>query len=450
MSGRGDGVSLNLQVRGLRPSATVAINERSLALIAAGRDVCRLGLGQSPFPVPPTVVEALRAHAARKEYMPVRGLPELRDAVAEYHGRRVGGDSSFRGDDVLVGPGSKELMFLAQVAFDGDLVLPAPAWVSYSPQARIVGRQVCWLLTRPKDNWKLAPRDLDALCRQDPGRPRLLILNYPANPTGRTYDADELAALAEVARRYGLIVISDEIYAELHHAGAHVSLARFYPEGTIISSGLSKWCGAGGWRLGTFLFPRELAWLRDAMVAVASETYTSTSAPIQCAAVVAFRCGPDIEAYLRRERVILAALGRWCHRRLVAAGVACAAPEGGFYLFPDFSPHAPALRSRGVGSGEALCERLLEQEGVALLPGSDFGRPPGDLTVRLAYVDFSGEAALAALDPEVPPDEAWLRRAAPRVMSAIDKITAFLDGRSIPSIHGSNFMNYRSTPDSCE
>lgn len=419
-----NGISLNLQVRGLGPSATVAINEHSHALIAAGREVFKLGLGQSPFPVPESVVAALRAHAGRKEYMPVRGLPALRDAVAAYHQRRVGGEPEYSGDLVLVGPGSKELMFITQLAFYGDLVLPSPAWVSYSPQARIIGRQVRWAETRAEDGWKLRPAGLDALCRRDPGRPRLLILNYPSNPTGQTYTADELAELAEVLRAHEVVVISDEIYGELHHEGAHTSIASFYPEGTIISSGLSKWCGAGGWRLGTFLFPRALGWLQTAMVAVASETYTSTSAPIQCAAVTAFEFGPDIETYVAHEQAVLKALGQWCHQRLVAGGVACVAPQGGFYLFPQFS--ADPLRRRGIATGEALCDNLLEETGVAILPGSEFGRAEGDLSARLAYVDFDGEAALAAYDPAVAIDEPWLRRVAPRVLTAIDRLVDFV------------------------
>jgi aspartate aminotransferase len=419
-----DRVSLNLNVRGLAPSATLAINELSARLVEEGRSVYRLGLGQSPFPVPASVVEALRANAHRKEYMQVRGLPALREAIAAYVRRRTGYEYS--PEHVLVGPGSKELMFLVQLVFYGDLLLPSPAWVSYAPQARIIGRQVVWVPTRAEDGWKLLPEALDAHCRRDIGRPRLLILNYPSNPTGHTYTASELAALAEVARRHGVLVLSDEIYGDLHHEGAHVSIAGFYPEGTIISSGLSKWCGAGGWRLGTFVFPRELSPLADAMAAVASETYTSTSAPIQCAAITAFACGPEIEDYLVRARSILRALGLWCHRRLVAAGVACVEPQGGFYLFPGFAAVGPVLRDRGIDGGEALCERLLREVGVASLPGSDFGRPHGDLSLRLAYVDFDGEAALAACGPGVELDESWLRRSAPRVLEAIERITAFI------------------------
>lgn len=419
-------ISLNLNVRGLRPSATLAINELSNALIAGGSRVYKLGLGQSPFPVPPSVVAALRDHAQRKEYLPVRGLPPLREAIASYFRRRTGGGYPYSGDDVLVGPGSKELMFLIQLVFYGDLLLPSPAWVSYSPQARIIGRQVCWIPTTRGAGWKLLPDGLDELCRRDPGRPRLLILNYPANPTGQTYTAGELAALGEVARRHGVLVLSDEIYGELHHEGAHASIASFYPEGTIIASGLSKWCGAGGWRLGAFLFPRELRWLADAMAVVASETYTSTSAPIQWAAITAFSGGPELDDYLVRQRTILRALGAWCHRRLVAGGLDDVPPQGAFYLFPGFAAVESVLRARGIDGGEALCEHLLRATGVALLPGSEFGRPHGDLTARLAYVDFDGEAALAACEPGVELDEAWLRRHAPQVLEAVDNIVAFV------------------------
>lgn len=422
-------INLNLNVRGMQASATVAINERSNALLAQGRDVLKLGLGQSPFPVPEPVVEALRRNAHEKDYLPVKGLPRLREAVAEYHSRTNGLVRT--GEDVLIGPGSKELMFLLQLVFYGDLVIPTPAWVSYAPQAKIIGRQVRLVPTRQEDDWRLSPAQLAALCEEDPGRPRILILNYPSNPTGATTRAEELRALAKVASQHRVVLLSDEIYGELHHKGQHVSIARFYPEGTIISAGLSKWCGAGGWRLGTFLFPPSMRWLLDAMAAAASETYTSTSAPIQHAAVTAFEGGPEIEDYLQRSRRVLGALGRWCHRRLSEAGLRCCRPAGAFYLFPDFTAHASALAVRGVTSSPALCERLLEDTGVAILPGSFFGRDPRELTARLAYVDFDGAAALDALTglgKDAPLDDAFLRDHCGRVTTAIDRVVQWLHG----------------------
>lgn len=420
-------VNLNLNVRGMPASATVAINERSNALIAQGRQVFKLGLGQSPFPVAAPVVEALRQHAAEKDYLPVKGLAELRDAVAAYHRREDGIVRT--GEDVLIGPGSKELMFLLQLVFYGDLVIPTPAWVSYAPQARIIGRQVRLVPTREDHEWRLMPEELARLCGEDPGRPRIFILNYPSNPTGATHRLEDLRALARVASEHRVVLLSDEIYGELHHKGQHVSIARFYPEGTIISSGLSKWCGAGGWRLGTFLFPPSMRWLLDAMAAAASETFTSTSAPIQHAAVTAFRGGVEIDTYLQRSRRVLGALGRWCHRRMTDAGLRCCKPAGAFYLFPSFEAHTEALAARGITTSPQLCERLLEDTGVAILPGSHFGREASELTARLAYVDFDGAAALdavAGISREASLDETFLRTYCTRVTTAIDRLCAWL------------------------
>ena len=416
-------VHLNLNVRGLSASATLASNERLNRLRQQGRTVYRLGLGQSPFPVPSPVVEALRANAFQKDYLPVKGLDELRTAVAAYHCRRQ--ELECDPDNVLIGPGSKELMFLLQLVYYGDLVIPTPTWVSYAPQAHIIGRHVRWLRTDADNRWRLTPDELERLCQSDPGRPRIVILNYPANPTGGTYEANELKALAKVAKQCGVILLSDEIYGELHHEGRHVSIARFYPEGTIISGGLSKWCGAGGWRLGTFTFPTDLRWLLDAMANVASETYTSTSAPIQYAAVRAFSEGSQIETYLLGSRRVLAALGQHLASRLRQAGIRVDTPQGAFYLFPDFSPGAERLLNRGMRTSTELCERLLEDTGVAILPGCNFGRPDDELTARIAYVNFNGARALAAAElvpPGIPLGEEFLHTYCGRVLTAIDLI----------------------------
>ncbi|RMF57199.1 MAG: pyridoxal phosphate-dependent aminotransferase, partial [Calditrichaeota bacterium] len=385
-------VNLNLNVRGLGQSDTLAINEQCAELICSGKEIFKFGLGQSPFPVPEQVVEALRANAHQKDYLPVKGLYALREAVADYHRRKDGVQRS--ADDVLIGPGSKELMFLMQLVYYGDLVIPTPSWVSYAPQAQIIGRQVRWIPTTSANYWLVTPDELEHVCESDPSRPRLLIINYPNNPTGHTYSREHLKELAEVAHKYRILLLSDEIYGEIHHEGKHVSIAQFYPEGTIISSGLSKWCGAGGWRLGTFIFPRTLRWLLDSMAAVASETFTSTSAPIQYAAVRAFQGGPEIETYLTRCRIVLRALARHCTQKLKDVGIKIYEPRGAFYLFPSFSPLQEKLEAHGITTSPQLCKRILEETGVAGLPGTSFGRPEHKLTLRLAYVDFDGEKVL--------------------------------------------------------
>lgn len=391
-------VDLNLNIRGLKKSATLAINEKSRELQEAGKKVYRLGFGQSPFPVPEPVVQALRDNAHQKDYLAVKGLLPLREAIASAYCRRQ--QLSVSPEDILIGPGSKELLFLLQLVYYGDLVIPTPSWVSYSPQAIIVGRRVNWVKTHQQNDWRLTPEELESLCAQDPDRPRIVILNYPSNPTGATYTIDRLKKLAEVARKYKLIVLSDEIYGELHHSGQHVSIARFYPEGTIVSSGLSKWCGAGGWRLGFFVFPEPLRWLLDAMAVVASETFTSTSAPIQYAAIAAFQENPLLDDYLAKSRKILKFFGRSMHSQLESFNVHAPRPQGGFYLFPNFEAYRDNLSKKGVHTAAQLCDRLLEDTGVALLPSYDFGRPSEELTARLSYVDFDGAQALALLSDE--------------------------------------------------
>ncbi|MDQ7826028.1 MAG: aminotransferase class I/II-fold pyridoxal phosphate-dependent enzyme [Candidatus Eremiobacteraeota bacterium] len=423
-------VSLSLNVRGLGISPTLAINEKSRELAGRGCRIFRLGLGQSPFPIPASVVDSLKFHAHRKEYLAVKGLEALREAVASFHRREDKAEAS--AENVIIGPGSKELMFLLQVVFYGEIIVPTPCWVSYVPQARIVGREVKLIPTSFESRWKITPDALLALLREenDKFRPRLLVLNYPANPDGESYTQEELMEIADIVRKFDIILLSDEIYAMIHHKGEHVSISRFYPEGTIISSGLSKWCGAGGWRLGTFTIPSRLEWLLEAMAAVASETYTSVNAPVQYAAVTAFSSNINVNRYLWHVRRILSALGKKCAALLRQVGARVHDPVGAFYLFPDFSPMKEVFARRGITTSREFCDRLLMEAGVAALPGEAFERPPGELTLRIAYVNFDGAKALAAsenipLDRKLP--KRFLGDYCQETITAIEKLAGWIE-----------------------
>jgi aspartate aminotransferase len=428
-------ISLNINVRGLGQSPTLAINERIKDMQRQGKKIYDFGLGQSPFPVPVPVVEALRLHAHEKQYLPVKGLAALKEAVASFHTNKDGVQAD--PDCVLVGPGSKELMFLLQLVFYGEIIVPTPCWVSYVPQAKILGKRISLIHTAFKDKWHISADRLTQLLEgeRDYYRPRILVLNYPGNPDGLTYTADELRRIADVAQEYELILLSDEIYGQLNHEGGHISVARFYPEGTIISSGLSKWCGAGGWRLGTFTFPRDLDWLLEAMASVASESYTSVSAPIQYAAVEAFRGGISIERYLCHARRILSTLGLECYRILHEAGVRLHPPEGAFYLFPDLSSFAEILAKRGICDSLTFCENLLKETGVATLPGTAFERPANELTFRISYINFNGARALAASETvplHLDLSQDFLEIHCDETLSAILKISEWLHKGSKP------------------
>ncbi|MGM0632752.1 MAG: pyridoxal phosphate-dependent aminotransferase [Pseudomonadota bacterium] len=403
------------------PSATLEINELSMKLENEGRTVYRFGFGQSPFPVPVSVVEELRKHAYRKEYLPVQGLAELRREAAAYLSRKTG--ASWEASRILVGPGSKELMFLLQLASRATLLLPAPSWVSYAPQAAVAGGRVEWISTRREHRWQVQPGELEQAAQAAGPGTKVLVLNTPSNPTGHAYERESLSELADVCRKENLWVLSDEIYGDLHHEGNHVSIASFYPEGTFVTTGLSKWAGAGGWRLGIMGLPAGAHSIAHALAALASETFSCVASPVQWAAVQAFRQEGDVPVFLDHSRRFLKALGQWVATSLRKAGIETEDPAGAFYLFPDFEAHRNALRARGIETSAALCEHLLEETGVALLPGSAFGMPGTSLTARLAYVNFDGQATLDRLARNGGAcDEAVLRELAPDVIRGIETL----------------------------
>ncbi len=405
---------INTNITNLKPSATLVINERSNDLVAAGKKVYKLGFGQSPFPVPQVVVDALKDNAHQKDYLPVRGLYALREAVANYHQRKFG--LATTAEDVLIGPGSKELLFLTQMIYQGELLLPQPSWVSYEPQAHLASKGHHWLATKVENGYLLDGATLAAHCNQELNVPRILILNYPSNPTGSSIGTSQLQELANVAREHKILILSDEIYGDVHHTGQHESIAKYYPEGTIVSSGLSKWCGAGGWRLGTFVFPKELRWLLDKMAVVASETFTTTSAPIQYAAVKAYEGGVEIEDYLTLSRLILQRVAQASAEILWQHKIDTPKPKGGFYLMPDFNYYKAKLQAKNITNSFQLSESLLDKTGVALLPLNAFGMPDDFLGARLSYVDFDGAKALQMIK-ENP--NATAEELAPKVMEGI-------------------------------
>jgi aspartate aminotransferase len=307
-----------------------------------------------------------------------------------------------------------------------DLLLPAPSWVSYDPQARLLGRQVHWLPCQAANGWKLTADTLQQHCARQAGRPQLLVLNSPNNPSGACFKAEELEALATVARQHNVIVLSDEIYSELHFRGEHISMSRFYPEGTIVSNGISKWAGAGGWRLGFMVFPKELRAVLEAMIVVASETFTSVSAPIQMAAITAFEESKDILDYIHACRKIIRGTGEHFSQRLRDHGVEVVPPAGGFYNLPDFSAFKESLLRQGIGDAGELARKLLEETGVATLPGNDFGMQQGYL-LRMAYVDFDGNNLLnRALRDETMEIDASTPELQ-RIFSAADRIGDWLN-----------------------
>jgi len=396
----------------LKPSSTLVINEQSKEMERQGKEVIKFGFGQSPFPIPDNVTAELKKNAFQKDYLPVKGLLSLRKAIhADLIKKSL---NHYNVDNIFVGPGTKQLMFLLQLAFDGDIILPAPSWVSYDPQAIIAKNKVHWVQTKIENNWHVTPQDIEDVLKQCTAKNKLIILNTPNNPSGT--NAHNLQELAKKFKEYNITVLSDEIYSDLTFKGSYHSIASFYPERTIISNGLSKWCGAGGWRLGYFAIPDLLKDLDDKMQVIASEAYSSASAPVQYAAVVAYSSGQ--QKYLDNSKKILKVLSDYCYKRLNTNTISVKEPEGGFYIMPDFTE----MLKHKFNSSSKMCSQLLKDTGVAVLPGSDFGFPEARLLFRLSFVDFDGAKFLQyAIDKQFLTEQD-VQQYAPKVIQGIDKI----------------------------
>jgi len=404
-------MDLQNNIIGLKASATLAINELSQKLITEGKEVFKFGLGQSPFPVPDIIVKELQKNAHQKDYLNVSGLIGLREVVANYHSNK--NQYKYNAESVIIGPGSKELIFQTQLVLNCDLLLPSPSWVSYEPQAQILNKKVHWIKATAETNWHLDPEELDKTCASLNSVNKLLILNSPNNPSGTTHG--NLKELANVAKKHNVIIIADEIYAELDFTGEYKSITHHYPEKTIVSSGLSKWCGAGGWRIGTLVFPDELSYIRDSVRTVASETFTAVSAPIQYAAIKAY--SEDHSEYLENSRLILKMIGDYIYKELSSVGVICQKPQGGFYMICDFSN--VVNKTHEINNDKTLCQKILNDIGFAMLPGSDFGMEEDKLLSRIAFVDFDGSKALKMISKEKPSSDNFLDLTCPKIAKGI-------------------------------
>ena len=396
-------------VKDLKPSSTLLINETSRKLEEQGKKIYKFGFGQSPFKVPEDVVRELKNNAHQNKYLPMQGLSELRSAVAKYTSKKK--NYNYKSQNVIIGPGSKELMFLLHVLFDGEIILPAPSWVSYAPQA-ILGRNKAQILqTKRENNWFPTASEIEEIVLKDKNKNYLLFLNSPNNPSGQI--CENLEEIASIAEKYNLIILSDEIYSELSFMDNYKSISNFCPEKTIISTGLSKWCGAGGWRLGYFLVPDSLIEIKNMINVLASETFSAVSAPIQYAAIKAYE--QDHSKYINKSKNILGAIGNYVYENLRSNKVLINKPQGGFYLMPEFL-------NKKFNSSSEMCDSILNDTGVALLPGSDFGFEQTKMLARLSFTDFDGQEFMNKIEDNQNIDNDEINKFAPKIVEGVDKL----------------------------
>ncbi|MDR7072509.1 pyridoxal phosphate-dependent aminotransferase [Fictibacillus barbaricus] len=383
-------MKLAKRVESLTPSTTLAITAKANALKAEGHNVLALGAGEPDFNTPLHIIEA--AYQSMKEgytkYTPSGGLLPLKKAIVNKLKQDQG--LSYDTSEIIVGTGAKHSLyslFQAVVEEGDEVIIPIPYWVSYPEQVKLAGGIPVFVEGKEENQFKITAADLESAVSE---RTKALIINSPSNPTGSLYAKEELQAIGEVCLKNDILIVSDEIYEKLIYDGAkHISIAEISPElkeQTIIINGLSKSHSMTGWRIG---FAAGNAKIIKAMTNLDSHSTSNPTTTSQYAAIAAYN-GPQ-EPVEEMRTAFEGRLNKVYERLISLPGVTCVKPHGAFYLFPNVKE---AVKVTGFTTVDEWVEAILEEEKVALVPGSGFGAPDN---VRLSYAT-SLETIMEALD----------------------------------------------------
>ncbi len=386
--------------------------------------------GQSPFPVPKPVQDALVKNADKGTYAGVPGIQELREVISQYNKRNFGIDVDPR--RIYVGPGTKELIFNLLEILHGTVILPTPAWLGYLPQIRFLKKNYHMLHVRK--NGKITPNDLEHLTLRLHDRQKILILNNPNNPTGLVYSQLELEEIADVCRKHEIIVISDEIYAlTTYDINKFVSMGKVYPEGTFVTNGLSKSHAAGGYRLGYVIFPLHTSELKQQFKKILATEYTATSTPIQHAAIAGFQESREMDEYFEITRRIHQIMGDYTYRTLNGIeGVKTTKPEATFYLLANFNSYSDYFLENKISTSQKFSESLIRHPyHTALVGGDSLVLERTDFSARLAFVDYDGKKAMRNYIDNPPRTSSdrieFVKDNAPKIVDGLAMIQRYLN-----------------------
>jgi len=386
--------------------------------------------GQSPFPVPKMIQDALIKNADKGAYAAVPGIPELRNAISKYNKHYF--ELDVDPQRIYVGPGTKELIFNLLEILHGTVILPTPAWLGYLPQIRFLKKNYHMLPTRA--NKKISPSDLRKLALRLHDRQKILILNNPNNPTGLLYDKLELEEIADVCREQSIAVISDEIYAQTtYDFSKFVSMGKIYPEGTFVTNGLSKSHAAGGYRLGYVIFPQHAVDLKTQFKKILATEYTAVSTPIQHAAVPGFEISNEMEEYFEITRNIHKIMGEYTYNALSEIEeVKVTKPEATFYLLADFNSFATELQTAKITTSQRLSESLIVHPyHTAIVGGDSLVLERTDYSARIAFVDYNGAKVYENYQNQKPKTYSdrieFAKNNAPKIVAGIKMISKFFD-----------------------
>ncbi|MCC6792202.1 MAG: pyridoxal phosphate-dependent aminotransferase [Thermomicrobiales bacterium] len=362
------------RVRDASPSPTIAVSDKSRVLKAQGIDVVDLGGGDPDFITPEHIRKAAAdaMNAGDTHYVAANGTPALKKAIAAK--LKTDNGLTYDPNEIIVTPGGKQALFEAAMALvepGVDVMILEPAWVSYGPMVEMAGGTVVHVGLDPDDNWRVTTDVLEAHVTPNT---RLLMVNSPNNPTGRVLEDDEFEAIVAFAKKYDLIVLTDEMYEKIVYDGrVHRSIAAWPEmwERTLTFNGLSKAYAMTGWRIGYVAGPKVFI---DEIAKVHTHSVTQATSFAQAGAVAALTGPQDfipemVSAWDRRRKNFSAGLS-------AIKGITWPPAEGAFYAFAD-------IRESGLDS-MTFADRALQEAHVAVVPGVAFGEA-GEGHIRLSF-----------------------------------------------------------------
>ncbi len=366
-------MKLASRVNQVTPSLTLAIDSLAKEMKKNGEDVCSFSAGEPDFDTPTHIKAAAKKalDEGKTRYGPAAGEAGLRKAIAEKLLRD--NQLAYNADNVIVTNGGKQSLYnliMALIEAGDEVIIPAPYWLSYPEMVTLAGGTSVIVNTSLENQYKITPEQLEAAITP---KTKLFVLNSPSNPTGIVYTPEEIAALANIVVEKDILVVSDEIYEKILYDGAiHRSIASFGPEifqRSIISNGFAKAFSMTGWRVGYIAGPVEIV---KAMTKIQSHSTSNVCTFAQYGAIAALESSQDcieemVKAFSQRRQYIL-------ERVRAIPGLNCPTPNGAFYVFIDISQ--TGLKSRD------FCQKLLETQKVAAIPGIAFG---ADDCIRLSY-----------------------------------------------------------------
>ena len=373
-------ITLAHRVQQIKPSATLAISARTNELIAAGKDIINLSVGEPDFDTPEHIkAAAIKAiNEGFTKYTAIDGIPALKKAIAEKFARE--NNLNYETNEIMVSCGAKQVIYnLTQVLLEEgtEAIIPTPYWVSYPEMVKLTEAEPVFIKTSFESRYKITPEQLAGSITD---KTRLIILNSPSNPTGISYAAEELKALAEVLLEHPqIVIVADDIYEHIiWDKSKYHNILNLCPElrdRTVIVNGVSKAYAMTGWRIGYAAGPKLLI---DAMKKIQSQSTSNPCSIAQRAAVEALSGDQSsipmmVKAYKERHDFVYESLNQM-------PGVRCPAADGTFYAFPDVSE---AIKNLGLKNDLEFAEKLLLEANVAVVPGVEFGTP-GHMRVSYA------------------------------------------------------------------